>query len=84
MVVRMRRGQNEVDSDREKGSRKGGKMHEVLHDRENKSSKKGKSSAQIMIAWEGGISPATKTSLGFKSIKSLIKLSDNDMITISK
>ena len=45
MVVRMRRGQNEVDSDREKGSRKGGQMHEVLHDREDNFRKERKSSA---------------------------------------
>ena len=78
----MRRGQIEVYSDGEKGSRKGGQMHEVLHDREDNFRKKRKFSAQIMIAWEGGISPATKTSLGFKSIKSLIKLSDNDIMSL--
>ena len=82
--MRMRRGRNEVNHDGERGSRKGGQIHEVLHDREDNFRKERKSSAQIINAWEGGISPATKTSLGFKSIKSLIKLSDNDIISISK
>ena len=43
--MRMRRGRNEVNHDGERGSKKGGEIHEVLHDREDNFRKERKSSA---------------------------------------